>query len=219
LDERLCDAKKAGLNCGKALHASLEFNRQILANQHRHNTLTDDELLQRYRHSGDNEWLGILLQRYTLLLLGVAMKYLKEKDSAEDAVQHVFYQALTHFPDEEMQNFKGWLYVLTRNYCLQQLRKSRVMDLDTRIESIAIASDTIDELRWKEYSIEQMNEALKELNDTQRETVVMFYLQKLSYQQIMERTGYTYMQVKSFIQNGKRNLKMILTKKLGNRQP
>src|SRR4028119_913142 len=87
-----------------------------------HNTLSDDDLLLHYRRTGAAEWLGWLLQRYTVLLLGVGMKYLKDKDAAHDAVQAVFLKALTHLPQGEIQNFKGWLYILTRNHCLQQLR-------------------------------------------------------------------------------------------------
>ena len=87
-----------------------------------HSTLTDDDLLLHYRRTGDAEWLGRLLQRYTVLLLGVAMKYLKDKEAAHDAVQAVFLKALTNLPGGEIQNFKGWLYILTRNHCLQHLR-------------------------------------------------------------------------------------------------
>ncbi len=177
--------------------------------------LTDEELISRFRQSGDNEWIGYLLQRYTVLLLGVAMKYLKDRSCAEDAVQQVFYKALTHFPESEIQNFKGWLYVLMRNYCLQQLRERKYNVAGDGIQHLAAAEEQYEMLQQKEYTLEQMNEALNELNEDQRRTVVLFYLHKMSYQQIMDRTGYSYMQVKSFIQNGKRNLKMLLVKKLG----
>src|SRR4051812_8170389 len=84
--------------------------------------MTDEQLLLAWRTNGDNKWLGHLLQRYTALLLGVALKYLKNREQAEDAVQQVFMKVLTHFPKEDILNFKGWLYILMRNYCLQQLR-------------------------------------------------------------------------------------------------
>ncbi|HRO43868.1 MAG TPA: sigma-70 family RNA polymerase sigma factor [Flavipsychrobacter sp.] len=184
-----------------------------------HKSYSDEELLARFQQSRDNVWLGHLLQRYTILLFGVAMKYLKDKDAAEDAVQQVFYKVLTHLPEGEIQNFKGWLYVLMRNHCLQQLRERNFKAPEETLEQIAAAGDAKEELLWKDYTLDQMNEALKELNEEQRQTVVMFYLQKKTYQQIVEQTGYSYMQVKSFIQNGKRNLKMILLKKIGNRQP
>lgn len=182
-----------------------------------HTVLGDDELLLRYRQTKDNQWLGYLLERYTVLLLGVAMKYLKDRTAAEDAVQQVFYKALTHFPKEEILNFKGWLYIMMRNYCLQQLRDRPRQLTEESLKNIPAVNGQKEELEWKNYTFDQMNLALEELTEEQRKAIILFYLHKMSYQQIMEQTGFTYMQVKSFIQNGKRNLKQILTRKLGNR--
>ena len=174
---------------------------------------SDEELLKLYRSSGDNQWLGLLLQRYTLLLLGVGMKYLKDKTAAEDAVQHVFLKSLTHLPQEEIQNFKGWLYILMRNHCLQQLRDKQYKADDSILQNIGDEQTDIEELQWKDRTLEHIETALQELNEEQRNTIEMFYLQKLSYQQITDRTGFSFQQVKSYIQNGKRNLKLLLLKK------
>lgn len=182
-----------------------------------HTNLSDDELLQRYRQSGNNKWLGVLLERYTMLLFGVAMKYLKDRDNAQDAVQHVFLKSLTHLPEGDIINFKGWLYILTRNHCLQVLRDRSYNNVpDELIQQIPFAGDAVEEIRQKEYTLEQMEQAMEELNPEQRQVLDLFYLRKQSYQQIIEATGYTYMQVKSYIQNGKRNLKLQLQRKLGN---
>ena len=179
-----------------------------------HTALTDEELLQRYRESGNAEWLGHLLQRYTMLMLGVALKYLKQKEQAEDAVQHVFYKTLTHLPEGEILNFKGWLYVLMRNHCLQLLREKNYKLPEEALLNLSADEETKEERYKQEYTLEQLSEALKMLNDDQRIAIEMFYLKKMSYQQIMEKTGFSFMQVKSFIQNGKRNLKLILNKRL-----
>ena len=178
-----------------------------------HTNRSDEDLLQAYRSSNDNQWLGYLLQRYTLLLLGVAMKYLKDKDAAQDAVQQVFLKALTHLPAGEILNFKGWLYILMRNHCLQILR-DRVHTTDTDNLNLPITETDKEELQLNNYTLEQMTISIEELQDEQKQVIILFYLKKLSYQQIMEQTGYTFMQVKSYIQNGKRNLKTILLKKL-----
>lgn len=183
--------------------------------QKKHTDLSDEELIKRYQISGDNHWLGYALERYTILLLGVAMKYLKNKEAAEDAVQQIFLKALTHLPKEEILNFKGWLYVLIRNHCLQELRNKSYKTPEGILENLTIADNDKEHLIKKEFTLEQMNESLNELNEEQCKTIKMFYLQKLSYQQITEQTGYSFMQVKSFIQNGKRNLKLILQKKIG----
>ena len=174
-----------------------------------HTGYSDETLLQLYRSSDDNKWFGILLQRYTLLLLGVAMKYLKNKSVAEDAVQQVFMKALTSLPKEEIHNFKGWLYILMRNHCLQELRQEKH---HIEIEVVQIADDTNDRGNELLNSIspEDVNEAIANLAEEQKQCIKLFYLKKMSYQQITESTGFSYLQVKSYIQNGKRNLKQYL---------
>jgi RNA polymerase sigma-70 factor (ECF subfamily) len=192
---------------------------QLLQGSTHHIHLSDEELLHSYRRSGDNVWLGHLLQRYTTLLLGVGLKYLKDKALAEDAVQQVFMKALSHLPQEEILNFRGWLYILMRNHCLQQLRdKTRIAD-DKALAYVADKETDSEEEQMLEHTLEQMTEAIELLNEEQRQTIVLFYLKKLSYEQIIAKTGFTFMQVKSYIQNGKRNLKMILLKKTGNNRP
>jgi RNA polymerase sigma factor (sigma-70 family) len=179
---------------------------------------SDEELLQLHRRSSDNQVLGHLLQRYTLLLLGVGMKYLKDKDEAQDAVQQIFLKAITHLPEGEILNFKGWLYILMRNYCLQMLRGAHHKADEGVLNNISDTEGTDkEELLAQEYTLAQMNEAIEELSAEQKVSVVSFYLKKMSYQQIMEQTGFTFIQVKSYIQNGKRNLKIILLRKMGNK--
>jgi RNA polymerase sigma factor (sigma-70 family) len=156
---------------------------------------TDDELLHKHRHSGDNYWLGQLLQRYTLLLLGVAMKYLKDKEQAQDAVQQIFLKALAQLPAGEVQNFKGWLYILMRNHCLQQLRHAGTLTAD-HLEYLSAPTDEPDDIPWKNYTPEQLNDALLNLQPEQRMSITLFYLQQKSYQEITEHTSYTFAQVK-----------------------
>jgi len=183
-----------------------------LPGQTPHSKLSDEELLHAFRASGDNQWLGHLLQRYTTLLLGVALKYLKDKNQAEDAVQHIFLKVLTHLPHEDIANFKGWLYVLMRNHCLQQLRDKMYNADEAALAYLPAQEADKEEVAWHEHTLQQMNEAIAQLNEEQRKTIVLFYLKKCSYEQIIAQTGYTFMQVKSYIQNGKRNLKTILSK-------
>jgi RNA polymerase sigma factor (sigma-70 family) len=180
--------------------------------------LTDEEILAAFRNNADNRLLGILLQRYTMLLLGVAMKYLKDKDESHDAVQQVFLKAITHLPKGEISNFKGWLYILMRNHCLQQLRDKTYKAPEEALNYVRDVPTNLEEIQLHNYTLEQMNESLGELSEEQKNCIQLFYLEKQSYQQIMERTGLNFAQVKSHIQNGKRNLKIILLKKLGNRQ-
>lgn len=185
-----------------------------MASPSQYSTLPDEELLQTYRSTGDNQWLGILLQRYTGLLLGVAMKYLKDRTLAEDAVQHVFETTLTKLPTGAIANFKGWLYILMRNHCLQHIRDKAYNTDESAMEGIADTLGSHETIQWHEYTLVQLEAALEEINEEQRKAITLFYLHKQTYEQIIEKTGFTFMQVKSYIQNGKRNLRTILMKKL-----
>jgi RNA polymerase sigma factor (sigma-70 family) len=174
--------------------------------------LTDQELLQRFHADGQTEWLGLLLKRYTLMLFGVGMKYLRDEEEAKDLVQAVFLKALTELPKYKVDYLKSWLYMIARNHCLMKLRnKNTTLPFEERADEWA---DTLTEPSApnQEAMLDSMEQALQELNPEQRTCVTLFYLQKQSYQQITEQTGFTLLQVKSYIQNGKRNLKIQLQK-------
>ncbi len=180
--------------------------------------ISDDELLQRFLKNKENEWLGILLQRYTLLLLGVCMKYLKNEEEARDTVQQIFLKVLQDVQKYKIENFKPWLYMVARNTCLTILRDKKKLYHEEISDKNNFYNDfTIgDEFNnaQNDIPIELLEVALKELNTEQKQCITLFYLQKSSYQEVSDATGYSLLQVKSFIQNGKRNLKISIEKKL-----
>lgn len=180
-----------------------------------HRTMTDAELQAHFRADGNQEWLGILLQRYTLLLLGVCMKYLKDESEAKDAVQQIFLKVLTEIPKYKIDYFKSWLYMVAKNHCLMRLREKGKSTKELS-ENARFYTEEPDrqELRQNEQTYDLLEKAIEELNHEQKICVTLFYLQKKSYQEIADKTGFNLMQVKSYIQNGKRNLKLILEKKL-----
>lgn len=180
-------------------------------NQRHHNDIDDNEILRRYySENNNNEWLGILLQRYTLLLLGVCMKYLKNEEDAKDNVQQVFLKVINDLPKYKVEYFKSWLYMVTKNHCLMKLRDKGKYPLEINDQAMSAAEepDTLFHAVEKEFHLSFMEQALEHLNNDQRTCITSFYLQKQTYQQISERTGLSIMQVKSHIQNGKRNLKI-----------
>src|SRR5215475_6082283 len=91
-------------------------------NQDRYTNMSDQELLEQFYTSQDNHWLGILLHRYTLLLLGVCMKYLKNEEEAKDSVQQIFLKAITELQKYKVEFFKSWIYMVAKNHCLMKLR-------------------------------------------------------------------------------------------------
>ncbi|WP_241558586.1 RNA polymerase sigma factor [Paracnuella aquatica] len=178
--------------------------------------MTDAQLLDRFYESGDQYWLGILLDRYTLLLLGVCMKYLKNAEEARDCVQQIFLKVLTEAGKYRVDYFKSWLYMVAKNECLMRLRSKQGKQHKELDESFSAMPHEGEPTDWlaQEKTLKLLEESINELAAEQRTAVSLFYLQKKSYQQISEATGYTTLQVKSYIQNGKRNLRLMLERKL-----
>jgi RNA polymerase sigma-70 factor (ECF subfamily) len=181
--------------------------------------LNDQQLLEMYRVHHKSEYLGVLLKRYTLLLLGVCIKYLKNQEEAKDAVQQVFSKVIQEVEKYPIPHFKSWLYTITRNHCFMLLRKKQVVVPETNLEPHTLErrefwQENLQQIVEKERLLELLEEALNNLTPNQKECVTLFYLQKLSYQQISAKTGFELLQVKSHIQNGKRNMRIFIEKKL-----
>lgn len=189
-------------------------------NAHQYHHITDAELLDNFYNDRDNEWLGILLQRYTLLLLGVCMKYLKNEEEAKDGVQQVFLKAIAELHKYKVDYFKSWIYMVAKNHCLMKLRDKQGRNSTVLNEGSLIAEEAFthhQEHIEKDQLLETMTMVLQELNTEQKQCVTLFYLDKKSYQEIADNTGFSMMQVKSHIQNGKRNLRLLMERRLNNK--
>ena len=177
---------------------------------------SDATLLDLYKKDKDTKWIGYLFERYTLLVFGVCMKYLKQVNDAKDATQQVFEKAFVEVNKYEVTYFKSWMYSIARNYCLMQLRGKglQTVFMETLPEELGENFNTQELLDAKEnlheQQIENLGDAVAHLNQEQQLCIDLFYLQKLSYKEIEEKTGYSFQQVKSHIQNGKRNLRIYL---------
>ncbi|HEY1115050.1 MAG TPA: sigma-70 family RNA polymerase sigma factor [Chitinophagaceae bacterium] len=181
----------------------------------RYDHITDAELLENYYASHDQQWIGVLLERYTLLLFGVCMKYMKDEHEAQDCVQQIFLKVLTEVGRYRIDYFKSWLYMVAKNHCLMRLRSTNGRVLREITDDALTDTDSDKtELLENERTYDLLEEAMEELSIEQRQCVTLFYLQKKSYSEISEQTGYSPMQVKSYIQNGKRNLKLTLERKI-----
>ncbi len=178
--------------------------------------ISDQELLEKFYSDHNNEWLGTLVSRYTLLLLGVCMKYLKNEEDAKDAVQQIFLKAISELQKYKVEYFKSWVYMIAKNHCLMKLRDKGKISSEIN-ERIAITENETEEMSLlieKNKTLDQLNDALQMLSKEQQQCITLFYLEKRSYTYIADYTGFNMMQVKSHIQNGKRNLKLLLNKSL-----
>ncbi len=183
---------------------------------------SDSELISTFIEKADPAFVGILYQRYGHLVLGLSIKYLKNKDEAQDAVIQIFTNLLEDLKKYRIEYFKSWLYVYSKNFCLMELRKRQSTlkkELELR-ENVHLIMDFQDpeHLKEKERQIALMERAIELLNKDQKTCIELFYLKNKSYNEIVEITGYSSNDVKSYIQNGKRNLKLKM-EALINEQP
>lgn len=180
---------------------------------------SDDELLYLYKSKGDNYFFGELFQRYTHLLYGVCLKYLKNETESKDAVMEIFERTLEKTKTQEVFNFKGWLYSVAKNHCLMALRKQKSQngkkaefEKDFKI-NMEFEQELHLPIENEELNPLNLSEVLTQLNEEQKKCIELFYLENKSYKEVAALTGYDINEVKSFLQNGKRNLKSILTNK------
>lgn len=177
---------------------------------------TDEELVERYVRTRNKELVAELFNRYTVMVFGVCMKYLKDEDESKDATMQIFEKLLEDLTKHTVRTFRPWLHMVTRNHCLMQLRKETGM----AIKNERLVADGAPFMEYdeephlngehveKEQQYEKLEKAVGQLNTEQRQCIELFYYQKKCYDEIAQITGFSYKQVKSHIQNGKRNLRI-----------
>lgn len=183
-----------------------------------HNSLSDKELVALYKESGDMAVLGELYQRYMELVYGVCLKYYKEPETAKDSVMQIFEELVLKLKKHDVENFKPWLHQVAKNHCLMQLRTPKNMKTVEFKYELVQSEDNVhlNGVLEKEENFKKLEYCLGTLTTEQREAVKLFYLDGKCYNEIVEITGQEWNQVRSFIQNGRRNLKLCMeNEKLG----
>lgn len=174
--------------------------------------VADTDLIAGYKDHGDLQILGALYGRYMHLVYGVCLNYFKDEETSKDAVMQIFEELVSKLRIHEVQNFKSWLHVLTRNHCLMALRKSSRQETvsidDQFVEKDNFMHLDIGDIQEKQFTV--MEKCLEILSEEQRKSVDLFYLKEKCYKEVAEITGYELLKVKSYIQNGKRNLKICI---------
>ena len=178
----------------------------------------DEEIIAKYRQSGDKQWVGRLFERYSCLVYGVCLKYLQDRHKSNDAVIQIFEQLFEKLKEHNITNFKPWLYRVTANFCLMQLRKEKRKKKrkNDYINELAGEASQVDELPddcSDEIQTSHLKDAIEQLKPEQKQCIELFYFKEKRYKDIAEITGFSIKQIKSHIQNGKRNLKLILIRK------
>jgi RNA polymerase sigma factor (sigma-70 family) len=183
--------------------------------------LSDTELVDRFRETNDNLCVGELFMRYKHLVYGVCMKYLADEDESQDVQMQVFEKLLKDLQRHQVEQFKGWLYAVTKNECLMYLRSKKSLrlknaELKKDLDGVMESGDSLhpEGVNDTEQQLRLMEHNLSGIGESQRRCLELFYLEQKCYKEVSDITGFSLNEVKSHIQNGKRNLKILMTRKV-----
>ena len=174
--------------------------------------LSDKELIAGYKETGDMAVLGELYQRYMDLVYGVCLKYFKDPETAKDSVMQIFEELVLKLKKYDVDNFKGWLHQVAKNHCLMQLRTPRnLKTVELKSELVHNEENVhLNGVLDREENFKKLEYCLGTLTSDQQAAIRLFYLEGKCYNEIVEITGQEWNQVRSFIQNGRRNLKICM---------
>jgi len=182
--------------------------------------MSDENLVDGYLKTGDKEFIAVLFERYTHLVYGICLNYIQDPDECKDAVMEIFEGLFQKLADHHVLNFRNWLYTVSRNHCLMNIRKAGTMtranDGFSKTEESTVHPEyMLDDDEELMFSKDVISSAVKQLNPEQEKCIMLMYVDDKSYRDISDLTGYSLNEVKSHIQNGKRNLKNYLRKQNG----
>ena len=157
--------------------------------------------------------LGELYGRYMEMVYGVCLKYFKEPEEAKDAVMNIFEELVTKLRKYEVNNFKSWLYQLTKNHCLMKIRSRKSKPFTVGVDIVHLGENNhLDNITEKEAQLDGMGNCIEQLPEEQKKAIQLFYLEEKCYKEIADITETEVSKVRSFIQNGRRNLKICMEK-------
>lgn len=187
----------------------------------KHKPQSETDLLREYRQTGDLSILGKLYEPHMEMVFAIAMKYFKDEEEAKDTVMALFEELIPKLRTHEVENFKAWLGMVARNYCLMALRKRSpltprggIFEDDDENSDINFMEFSANEHLTDDWDLEQnltkLEDCLQTLNQEQKQSVELFFMQEKTYQEVSQLTGFEINKVKSYLQNGKRNLKICI---------
>ncbi len=181
-----------------------------------YSSLADNELIEQYKQSGNMSVIGELYQRYMELIFGVCLKYFKEPERAKDAVMQIFEELVIKLKKHDIDNFRGWIHQVAKNHCLMQLRTPRNLKTVEMKEELVQNEESLHltGVLEKEENFKKLEDCLETLTHDQQSVIRLFYLEEKCYNEIVAITGQEWKQVRSFIQNGRRNLKLCMEKEM-----
>jgi len=187
------------------------FQVKFLKSKHKNNQ-SDEALIAGYVASSDPQCIEILFDRYCHLLVAVAMNYLQDEEESKDTVLEIFEKIPSDLKRYQIKDFSKWIYVVTKNHCYHRRKKLRHEKPEALLPPVADPEFTGESTGETDILMEHLDESIAALPPKQITCIRLFYLEEKSYEEIERLTGFSYNEVKSHIQNGKRNMKNFLSR-------
>jgi RNA polymerase sigma-70 factor (ECF subfamily) len=153
-----------------------------------------DELLADRIRRGDRDALGTLYDRYASLAMGVALRVVPDRATAEDLVHDAFvtvWQKIGRF-DTTRGSLRSWLITIVRNRAIDRLRATRpsveVGEADER-SLLASGPNPTWVAAIARLSAAELRTAMEALPDEQREAIELAYFRGHTYREIAVITG------------------------------
>ena len=176
--------------------------------------LSDEDIISLYKEKQWSSCIDELYQRYSHLVFGVCLKYVKQIENAEDITLTLFTSLTQKLLQHQVQHFKSWIYVSARNSSLMFLRANKKSEELRQDDHLFDESEfLLEEKHQKDELLDNLSAVFDELKEEQKLCIQLFYLEKKSYEEVAQLTHYTLKEVKSHLQNGRRNLKILLEKR------
>jgi RNA polymerase sigma factor (sigma-70 family) len=172
--------------------------------------------IENYLKTGDKQYWGRIFEKYKKQIFVRCLRILNNSEDARDLTSEAFIKAFENIQNFDLKrSFFPWLYQLTTNLCIDHIRRKKLIQFN-QIEDQVISEnpeDVIVNLERKELG-NHIKQAIRKLKRPQKRCFCLFYIQQKSYKEIAELTGYSFNEVRSYIQNGRRKFKSIMEKNL-----
>jgi RNA polymerase sigma-70 factor (ECF subfamily) len=164
--------------------------------------------------AGDETALAQVYDRYRVILFGLLMRILNNREEAEDVLQEVFLQVWRRAADFDESRGRPftWLVTLARSRGIDRLRslaaRERVAIAGAREESELVSDAATDAFRSEQRGL--VSTALSQLPEEQKKPLMLAYFDGLTQSEIATRLGAPLGTVKTRMRTGMLKLRELL---------
>lgn len=169
------------------------------------------EWVELFRTTGHNEYFERLYELCRKKVYARCLQLLRNSTEAEDVTHEVFLRAFEKFSSLKGGNFSGWVSKIACNLCLNRIRDGithrRLLE-ESQLETKALQPASVERETIQAEYMRIAHGIIQELQPEQRKVLLLKYLEGLSYREIEQITGYDGNQVRSYLQNARRNFQL-----------